>query len=261
MSTILLETRKLSNHFGKVCTAKELDLAFEEGVLASIIGPNGAGKSTLINLLTGYLPVQEGRVLFRGRDITRLPTHRRVRLGICRSFQIVNVFPRLSAFENVMIPTIARLGRSRSPFGKVSREEEPRREAVAMLERVGLSEVRDRTAAALSHGDLRLLEVAVALAARPALLFLDEPTAGMNPVERHRLLGSIRELSRGGETTFILVEHDMDVVFSLSDRIVVLHRGEGIGDGTSEEIRGNARVREVYLGDERTEMFHFTEAE
>jgi branched-chain amino acid transport system ATP-binding protein len=233
-----------------VCTARDLHLGFEEGVVTSIIGPNGAGKSTFINLVTGHLPVQQGRIAFRGTDVTRLEVHRRVRLGICRSFQIANVFPQLTVRENALIPVLALSGRARRPFAPVAGEAAARAEAEAVLERVGLSSQRDLAASALSHGDRRLLEVAVALAARPVVLFLDEPTAGMNPVERVRLLEGIRKLSAEGRTTFVLVEHDMDVVFSLSERVVVLHRGEVLCDGAPDRVRGDARVREVYLGDE-----------
>ncbi len=253
MGAPILETRRLSNHFGSVCTARDLDLSFRSGEITSIIGPNGAGKSTLINLLTGHLPVQAGRILFRGQDITRLAVHRRVRLGICRSFQIANVFPGLTALENVLIPVLAAAGRVRRLFAPVRRETAARQEAEAVLERVGLSARRDVAASALSHGDKRLLEVGVALAARPALLFLDEPTAGMNPVERGRLLENLRGLSRDGRATIVLVEHDMDVVFSLSERVVVLHRGELLRDGTPDEVRRDPRVREVDLGDEAAE--------
>jgi branched-chain amino acid transport system ATP-binding protein len=261
MGEPLLTTRKLSNHFGMVCTARDLDLSFERGVLTSIIGPNGAGKSTLINLLTGHLPVQTGEVFFEGREITRLPIHERVRMGICRSFQIVNVFPRLTVAQNVMIPVLARTGRARSPFRSLSGERAAMEETLALLERVGLAGERETTATALSHGDLRLLEVAVALAAAPRLLFLDEPTAGMNPVERVRLLDSIRQLAKGGGTTFVVVEHDMDVVFSLSERIIVLHRGEILCDGTPAQVRADGKVREVYLGDDVSDLFRYQEEE
>jgi branched-chain amino acid transport system ATP-binding protein len=249
----LLQIQGLSNHFGNVCTAKDLVLSFQEGMLTSVIGPNGAGKSTLINLLTGHLPVQTGRVLFRGHDVTHLPVHQRVRMGICRSFQIVNVFPHLTVLENVLIPSLALAGRTRRLLARVSRETAVRGAAGSVLERVGLSGEADTPASALSHGDKHLLEVAVALAARPALLFLDEPTAGMNPVERARLLESIRGLAAEGRTTFVLVEHDMDVVFSLSQRVVVLHRGELLCDGPPEKVKGDATVREVYLGHEVAE--------
>ena len=261
MGEPLLTTKKLSNHFGMVCTARNLDLSFEQGVLTSIIGPNGAGKSTLINLLTGHLPVQAGKIRFQGRDITRLPIHKRVRMGICRSFQIVNVFPELTVAQNVMIPVLARTGRAWSPVRSLSRETAATRETEEMLAKVGLHPERDTPATALSHGDLRLLEVGVALAAAPTLLFLDEPTAGMNPVERVRLLENIRQLAREGRTTFVVVEHDMDVVFSLSERIIVLHRGEILCDGTPESVRADAKVREVYLGDDVSDLFRYQEEE
>jgi branched-chain amino acid transport system ATP-binding protein len=250
MREVILSTHRLTNWFGKVCTALNLDLTFEQGVLTSIIGPNGAGKSTLVNLLTGHVPVQSGRVVFRGRDITRLPVHARVRRGICRSFQIVNVFPQLTALENVLIPVLSVAGRTTRLFTSLWRERAARAEAEAVLARVGLSHQRDVRASALSHGDKHLLEVGVALAARPTLLFLDEPTAGMNPRERAHLLETIQSLGREGRTTFVLVEHDMDVVFSLSDRVVVLHRGEVLCDGPPEVVRSDSNVREVYLGPE-----------
>jgi len=259
MGEPLLTTEKLSNHFGMVCTARDLDLRFEPGVLTSIIGPNGAGKSTLINLLTGHLPVQAGKIRFRGRDITRLSIHQRVRLGICRSFQIVNVFPELTVAQNVMIPVLARTGRAWRFFRSLSGESAAMGETNAMLERVGLLGECDTPASSLSHGDLRLLEVGVALAAAPTLLFLDEPTAGMNPVERVRLLDNLRQLAREGGTTFVVVEHDMDVVFSLSERIIVLHRGEILCDGTPEQVRADAKVREVYLGDDVSDLFRINE--
>jgi branched-chain amino acid transport system ATP-binding protein len=249
MGDVILESQHLTNWFGKVCTALDLNLGFRQGVVTSIIGPNGAGKSTLINLLTGHLPIQSGRVVFRGQDVTHLPVHRRVRMGICRSFQIVNIFPQLTALENVMIPVLSLSGRTRRLFASLSREAAARREAEAVLERVGLAAARDRRATALSHGDKHLLEVGVALASRPTLLFLDEPTAGMNPVERGRLLESIRKLARDGQTTFVIVEHDMDVVFSLSERVIVLHFGEVLCDGSPEVVRNDPKVKEVYLGE------------
>ena len=249
MGEIILETRKLSNFFGMICTAWKMDLSIEAGVLTSIIGPNGAGKSTLINLITGNLPVQEGTLFFKGQDITNLSIHKRVRLGICRSFQVVNIFPELTVFENLMIPVLTMAGKSRTLFSPISKEAPSALKVEALLEKVGLSKKRNIIANALSHGDQRLLEVGVALAVDPILLFLDEPTAGMNPVERVQLLNNIRHLSRSGHTTFVLVEHDMDIVFSLSERVIVLHRGMVLGDGSPEEIKENKQVREVYLGD------------
>ena len=250
MTTPLLEIRKLHKAFGKVVTANGIDLTLEKGVLTSIIGPNGAGKSTLINMLSGSLPVDSGEILFEGKDITQLPIHKRVRLGLCRSFQVVNVFPDLSVFDNIQIPVLAVRKRAARLFRPVSGEKETHEEVHQVLERVGLENSARTLANALSHGDQRLLEVGIALAVRPRLLFLDEPTAGMNPVERVKVLENIKGLSAEGKTTFVIVEHDMDIVFSLSDRVVVLHHGDIIGDGTTDEIQSSKRVREVYLGEE-----------
>jgi branched-chain amino acid transport system ATP-binding protein len=251
MSRPILEIQKMSKFFGRVVAALNLNLAFEPGVLTSIIGPNGAGKSTLINMLSGSLAPDSGRIVFEGREITHLPVHRRVQLGICRSFQVVNVFPQLSVFDNVQIPVLAMQHRARRFLRPVQGEERVHGEVEQILELIGLGGEKARFAAsALSHGDQRVLEVGIALAARPRILFLDEPTAGMNPVERVRILENIKNLSRAGKTTFVIVEHDMDIVFSLSERVIVLHHGVVIGDGTTEEIKANPKVREVYLGEE-----------
>jgi ABC-type branched-subunit amino acid transport system ATPase component len=250
MSEPLLEVRRLNKAFGMVVTAKDMDFSLQSGVLTSIIGPNGAGKSTLINLLTGSLEPDSGEIWFEGHDITHEPIHRRVRQGLCRSFQVVNVFTNLTLFENVAIPALAVKRRTHSMLRQVMKDYEIRREVEIVLDRVGLLTQADVTAAALSHGDQRLLEVAIALAAKPRLLFLDEPTAGMNPVERTRILQNIQQLARTGGVTFVIIEHDMDIVFSLSDRVIALHRGEIIGDGSPEQIKMNPKVREVYLGEE-----------
>ena len=249
MSEALLEIVKLNKAFGRVVTARDLNLVLQPGVLTSLIGPNGAGKSTLINLLTGFLAPDSGSILFRGRDITHLPIYRRVRQGLCRSFQVANIFPNLTVLQNVTIPALAARRRGHCLFGRVERETAHSHDANRILERIGLGSAAHSPACALSHGDQRLLEVGIAMAARPQLLFLDEPTAGMNPVERTKILGNIRQLAEDGEITFVIVEHDMDVVFSLSDRVVALNHGEIIGDGTPDEIRSNPKVREVYLGE------------
>jgi len=250
VSAPLLEIEKLNKAFGRVIAASNIDLIFEPGILTSIIGPNGAGKSTLINMLSGSLPVDSGRILFQGADITHLPIHQRVKMGLCRSFQVVNIFTDLTVFDNVQIPVLAVQKRAKLLFRPVVREVDVHREVSDVLERIGLGAEARTVASALSHGDKRLLEVGIALAVRPRLLFLDEPTAGMNPVERVNILKNIRRLSEEGKTTFVIVEHDMDIVFSLSDRVVVLHHGVIIGDGTTDEIQNSARVREVYLGEE-----------
>ncbi len=252
MTETLLDVRKLNKAFGMVVTAKDLDFTLQRGVITSIIGPNGAGKSTLINLLTGSLAPDSGEIWFQGRDITHEPIHRRVRQGLCRSFQVVNVFSNLTLFENVAIPVLSVKKKARSMLRPVTGYKEVRDEVEKILDRVGLLDQSHVVAQALSHGDQRLLEVAIALAAKPRLLFLDEPTAGMNPVERTRILQTIRQLAQTGDVTFVIVEHDMDIVFALSERIIALHRGEIIGDGTEEQIKMNPQVREVYLGEEVT---------
>jgi branched-chain amino acid transport system ATP-binding protein len=250
MAETLLQIENLNKSFGRVQAAAGINLTFEKGVLTSIIGPNGAGKSTLINMLSGSLPADSGRIIFQAMDITDMPIHRRVRLGLCRSFQVVNVFPELTVFDNIQLPALAVRNRSRRLFGSLAGETAVQREVNEILELIGLAAEAGTVASALSHGDERVLEVGIAMAARPKLLFLDEPTAGMNPLERVRILENIRRLSDQGQTTFVIVEHDMDIVFSLSQRVIVLHHGEVIGDGSTEEIKNNPRVREVYLGEE-----------
>ncbi|MEW6348477.1 MAG: ABC transporter ATP-binding protein [Thermodesulfobacteriota bacterium] len=250
MSAPLLQVEHLSKAFGKVVTAHNLSFDLHAGEITSIIGPNGAGKSTLINMLSGSVPVDEGRVLLRGKEITHLPTHRRVKLGLCRSFQVVNVFPALTVFENIQIPVLSKAGKAHHFFRSLSGEVGARERVMEELQRVNLVKQAYTPAGALSHGDQRLLEVAVALAVQPLLLFLDEPTAGMNPVERIEILGNIRRLSASGRTTFVIVEHDMDIVFSLSDRVMVLHRGEIVCDGNPDRVKCDENVRECYLGEE-----------
>ncbi|KJS31607.1 MAG: hypothetical protein VR64_10740 [Desulfatitalea sp. BRH_c12] len=250
MALEILKIVNLNKSFGRVKAASDINLTLQEGVLTSIIGPNGAGKSTLINMLSGSLPADTGRVFFYETDITRLPVHQRVQLGLCRSFQLVNIFPEMTVLDNLLLPTLAVNKRTRRLFRALRNETGAHREVAQILDRIGLKEEADTVASALSHGDQRVLEVGVALAAKPRLLFLDEPTAGMNPVERVRILENIRRLSEKKETTFVIVEHDMDIVFSLSDRVIVLHHGEVIADGTTEEVKNDPKVREVYLGQE-----------
>jgi branched-chain amino acid transport system ATP-binding protein len=218
--------------------------------LTSIIGPNGAGKTTLINLLTGNILADSGKIFFYGEEITDLPTHKRVKKGICRSFQIMNIFSKLSVFENLQIPVLSLLNQSLSFFKPVRRHTDVNERVEKLLNEIGLIDKKDLSAGMLSHGDQRLLEIGLAMAPEPKLLFLDEPTAGMNPVERVKVLENIRRLSREKQSTFVIVEHDMDIVFSLSDRIIVLHRGQVLADGKPDEIKQNEDVRKVYLGEE-----------
>ncbi|MGA2468747.1 MAG: ABC transporter ATP-binding protein [Thermodesulfobacteriota bacterium] len=246
----LLRTEKLRKYFGVVSAADDIDLQIEEGVLTSIIGPNGAGKTTLINLLTGNILSDSGKVFFCEEDITYLPIHKRVKKGICRSFQIMNIFPKLTVLENLQIPILSLMNRSLSFLKPVDRHTDVIERVEKLLNEIGLMDKKGLLAGTLSHGDQRLLEIGLAMAPDPKLLFLDEPTAGMNPVERVKILENIRRLSRERQATFVIVEHDMDIVFSLSDRIIVLHRGQILADGTPEKIKQNEDVKKVYLGED-----------
>jgi len=248
--TELLRTEKLRKYFGVVSATDDIDLQIDEGVLTSIIGPNGAGKTTLINLLTGNILSDSGKIFFYNEEITHLPIHKRVKKGICRSFQIMNIFPKLSVFENLQIPVLSLLNQSLSFFKPVHCHTDVNERVEKLLNEIGLKDKKDLPAGTLSHGDQRLLEIGLAMAPEPKLLFLDEPTAGMNPLERVKVLENIRRLSKEKQSTFVIVEHDMDIVFSLSDRIIVLHRGQILADGKPDEIKQNEDVRKVYLGEE-----------
>ena len=250
MRAPLLESQGLRKTFGRLAAVADVSLGLTEGTLTAIIGPNGAGKTTLINLLTGLLLPDAGTVRFKGEDITRLPPHGRVRRGLSRSFQIMNIFPSLTVRQNLLLPVLARHGRNLRPLARLEGETEADAEVESLLQEVGLRERRDARAGAMSHGDQRLLELGIAMATRPELCFLDEPCSGMNPIERHAVMGLMRKLSAERRTTFVIVEHDMDVVFSLAERIVVMNHGEVLADGTPDAIRENRAVRETYLGSE-----------
>jgi len=246
----LLRTQALEKRFGELAAVDGVDLTLPQGRLTAIIGPNGAGKTTLINLVTGALVPDSGAIIFKGEAITHLATHHRVRRGLSRSYQIMNIFPRLSVLQNVLVPVLARRGETGQPFTRLERRTDSVAEAEQILHEIGLWEQQTYPAGALSHGDQRLLELGIAIASAPELCFLDEPSAGLTPVERATVLELIRKLSVERRTTFAIVEHDMDVVFSLSDWIVVMNRGRVLAEGPPPLIRDNREVREVYLGDE-----------
>lgn len=248
--TALLRTEGLKKYFGEVRATDMVDLQLEAGVLTAIIGPNGAGKTTLINLITGTVAPDAGRTFFRGEEITHLPTHLRVQRGLCRSFQIMNIFPLLTVFQNVLLPVLAVMHQSFQPLARLDDQREAKSEAERILAEFGLWEKRHLRAGQLSHGDQRLLEMSIAVAVRPVLCFLDEPTAGTNPIERARLLETIRRLAAAKQTTFVIVEHDMDVVFALAERVIVMHRGKILTQGPPEAIKEDKEVREIYLGEE-----------
>lgn len=244
-TTPILEVRDVSRYFGKFKALSKVSVSFRAGELTAIIGPNGAGKSTFFNVISGGVPPSEGQVLFQGRDITGMAPHEFARTGIAKSFQITNVFKQLSAHENVRVALQMQTSRFQLLRPRSSYRELIER-ADALLERVGLQHCRDRIAGDMAHGQQRSLEVAMALACDPQLLLMDEPTAGMSPEETLVMMELIRELAR--ERTVILVEHKMKMVMGLCNRLIVLHHGELLVDGTPEEIRNNAEVKRVYLG-------------
>jgi branched-chain amino acid transport system ATP-binding protein len=246
----LLAVSNVTKRFGEFTAIDGLSLSLAEGRVTAVIGPNGAGKTTLINLVTGAVLPDSGEIRFRGEAITRLPIHERVRKGLSRSFQIMNVFARLTVLENILVPVLARGGRVAGALRDVTREDEAISETRALLEEIGLSQHQDAAAGVLSHGDQRLLELGIAVATRPQLCFLDEPSSGLTSVERGAVLALVRKLSAEQRTTFVIVEHDMDAVFALADWIVVLNRGRLLAEGTPAEIRESREVREIYLGEE-----------
>jgi branched-chain amino acid transport system ATP-binding protein len=248
MSSGLLEVRQLCKSFGALRATDQVDLAVSEGETHAIIGPNGAGKTTLIGQLSGMLRPDSGTIRFSGEDITRLPAHRRSRRGLSRSFQITSVYRNFTALENVSLAVQAHRGHS-FRFWKPARDaQELVAPALEILSTIGLQERQHTLAAELSHGEQRQLEIAMALASKPRLLLLDEPVAGMGIEESQRMIGFLAGLK--GSATMILVEHDMDAVFALADRISVLVYGRIVATGTPAEIRANAEVRRAYLGED-----------
>ena len=250
MNKVLLEVRGLSKSFGALLASDHVDLEIEEGETHAIIGPNGAGKTTLISQLAGNLRPDRGRVRFAGEDITALSAPARAHKGFARSFQITSIYHDFTALENVMLAVQAHAGHSFRFWHPAREERALRQPAQAVLEELGLAARADVPAASLAHGEQRQLEVAMALATRPRLLLLDEPVAGMGAEETQRMIAFLSTL-KGGKT-LILVEHDMDAVFSLADRISVLVYGRIIVTGTPDEIRNHQDVKDAYLGDQET---------
>jgi branched-chain amino acid transport system ATP-binding protein len=243
----LLETHELSKSFGALTAVNAVNLRVEAGTLHSIIGPNGAGKTTLFNLLTGTFAPSSGRILFDRKDITGTRAHRIAHLGLARSFQRTNVFPAFSLLDNVWLAAFAC---SKSWRGllwrRTERYPEANERARAALADVGLADKADQPAREISHGEQRQLELAIALAAAPRVLLLDEPAAGLSPEETRRMVALVRSLK--GRYTIVLIEHKMDIIMNVSDRISVMHFGSLIAEGTPDEIQRNVEVRRAYLG-------------
>ncbi|MCI0407204.1 MAG: ABC transporter ATP-binding protein [Acidobacteria bacterium] len=243
---MLLEIENLKKAFGGFQATAGVSLCIEKGSLRSLIGPNGAGKTTLFNQITGYLVPDSGRVAFRGAEITGLHPYEISRKGITRAFQIINIFPRLTVVESVQLAILARRGQTLKCFAPAKRMVWG--EAMAVLETVGLAERATVLARELSHGDQRVLELALALAGEPELLLLDEPMAGMSPFERVKVTELIQKIHQDRKVTVLFCEHDMDVVFGISEKVTVLHQGRVIAEGKPEEIKRNEEVHMVYLG-------------
>jgi branched-chain amino acid transport system ATP-binding protein len=241
----LLSVEGLSRHFGALAALTGLSLSVAASERRAIIGPNGAGKTTLFNLITGDIRPSAGRILFEAEVITGLPAYAVARRGISRSFQRTNVFPRLSVLENLRLA--ASVGRGTyDVFGSIKRRREPIEQAREVAAAVGLAGRIEVPAAVLSYGEQRQLEIGVALATQPKLLLLDEPTAGMSPEETERMTRMLERLPRS--LTLLIIEHDMDVVSSLADRVTVLHYGEVLVEGSFDEVKVDPRVYDVYLG-------------
>jgi branched-chain amino acid transport system ATP-binding protein len=244
----LLQIEGVSKRFGGVVASDAISLAVPEGELHAIIGPNGAGKTTLIGQLAGEIASDAGRIRFAGRDITGLPIFLRSQLGLARSFQVTSLFLDFTTIENVALAVQAHAGHSFRFWRPAYKEPELREPARAALARVGLAGRADAPVANLSHGEHRQLEIAMALATSPRMLLLDEPMAGMGPEESARMVRMLRELKR--ELTILLIEHDMEAVFALADRITVLVYGRIIASGAPEAIRSDPQVRQAYLGEQ-----------
>ena len=244
----LLKTTQLTKSFGDTHAVDHVDFTVAAGEVLALIGSNGAGKTTLINLISGLITPDSGRVDFLGTDITRASIHHKIGLGIARSFQLVNLFDHLSVHDNVALAIFSREGRTRRLLSLAAADTGVRDEGAAVLKQFGLDGRADAPAGGLSQGERKLLDVAVAYALRPKLLFLDEPTSGVSTREKAPIMDIITQVVRSGGITAVIVEHDMDVVFTYCPRIVAMHQGTILADGSPEQIRSNAQVTANMLG-------------
>jgi branched-chain amino acid transport system ATP-binding protein len=245
----MLEVRAVRKSFDGFMAVSDASVSVTRGQIAAIIGPNGAGKTTLFNLITGHLRPDAGAVLLEGRDITGLPPHDVCRLGMGRSFQRTNIFPRLTVYQNVQAAFLSHRGRGRDLWSRV--DELYRGETEALLTSLGLRERAGEVSGFLSHGAQKQLELGIALASEPSLLLLDEPTAGMSVSETRDTIRLVERIARERGLTLLFTEHDMEVVFSIAQKITVLHQGRVIAEGAPADVRADAEVRRVYLGERR----------
>jgi len=246
----VLQTQDLTIRFGGHVAVNKVTCAFQPGTLTAIVGPNGAGKTTYFNLISGQLAASAGKVMIRGEDVTRLSVSARTQRGLGRAFQLTNLFPNLSVFENIRLAVQARAGAGLSLLTLWTDRRDVMNAASVILERVRLADKRETVAGALPHGDQRKLEIALLIALEPDVFMFDEPTAGMSVDEVPNVLEIISELKRDASKTILLVEHKLDVVRSLAGRIIVLHNGALVADGEPAEVMASQIVREAYLGQE-----------
>jgi branched-chain amino acid transport system ATP-binding protein len=246
---MILGVEKVKKSFDGFVAINGVSFSIPKGEICSLIGPNGAGKTTLFNLITGHLPSDEGKLTFKDLDITGWPPHQICRLGVGRSFQRTNIFPRLTVFQNIQAAVLAHRGKSFTFFRPV--DSFFQEETGEILERVGLGEYAQMVSGSLSYGFQKQLELGIALASEPELLLLDEPTAGMSVQETHQTMEMIAKITREKGLTLLFTEHDMEVVFSISQRIMVLYQGRLIAEGMPGEVRNNPEVQKVYLGEGR----------
>ena len=244
----LLEVEDVSRHFGSLVAVDHVSLKVNEGDLRAVIGPNGAGKTTFFNLISGFFPPTSGRIVFNGEDVTALPPYARVIRGMARTFQVTEIFPELTVRENVRVPVEVAAGYRLRPWLSRDADGEMKARVSELLDMGGLSAKADRLVGELSHGDQRATEIMMALALKPRLLLLDEPTAGMGDQETYDITRLIGRLHKDQRLTIVLIEHDMRVIFHLADRIMVLGEGKVLAEGTPDEIARDERVQAAYLG-------------
>ncbi|MFQ3452067.1 ABC transporter ATP-binding protein [Bradyrhizobium sp. UFLA01-814] len=251
----LLETVNLKKYFGDTRAVDDVNLTIAEGEFISVVGPNGAGKTSLCNVISAQLNPDSGKIIFRGRDVTHSSVIERVQAGIARSFQLVNLFDDLTAFDNVALTIFSRDGKIRNMTALADRDREVAIEADTILDQFGLASKRNEPARGLAQGERKLLDVALAYALRPKLLFLDEPTSGVSTREKDKIMDIIASVVRSGGITAAIIEHDMDVVFKYSNRIVVMHQGAILAQGTPDAIRNNDDVAMILLGSSGPDAF------
>jgi branched-chain amino acid transport system ATP-binding protein len=255
MEMTLLETVNLKKYFGDTRAVDDVNLTIAEGEFVSVVGPNGAGKTSLCNVVSAYLAPDSGKIIFKGSDVTHSSVTERVKAGIARSFQLVNLFDDLTAFDNVALAIFSRDGKIRNMTTLAHRDRGVTIEADTILDQFGLVNKRNEIARGLAQGERKLLDVALAYALRPKLLFLDEPTSGVSTRDKDQIMDTIASVVRGGGITAVIIEHDMDVVFKYSNRIVVMHQGAILAQGAPDAIRNNDNVAMILLGSSGPDAF------